>query len=294
MEEEIMKDKIMSLKEAVELYVEDGYLVGIGGLSFWRKAAAATREIIRQKKKNLGVVSFVGGMCADMLIGAGCLDRIRTSFIGMELFGLAPNHRRAVGAGQLRVIEESEATIALGLKAIYLKLPFLPLRGILESDVLKVRDDIKEFNCPLTGDKLVACPPIQVDVAIIHVPYADEKGNGNIQGPVWLDDDLAKTAKKTILTCERIVETEDIIHYQGKGQIPMQSVDAVVRVPFGAHPTSCYPYYTYDADAIMKYIKLCQGPEGYKEFEKDYIQLPAEDAYLEKIGGVKEILKILL
>ncbi len=284
----------MSLKEAVELYVEDGDLVGIGGLSFWRKAASTTREIIRQKKKRLGVISFVGGICADMLIGAGNLDRIRTSFIGMELFGLAPNHRRAVGAGQLKVIEESEATIALGLKAIYLKLPFLPLRGVLETDVLKVRNDLKEFNCPLTGDKLVACPPIQVDVAIIHVPYADAKGNGNIQGPVWLDDDLAKTAKKTIVTCERIVETEDIIHYQGKGQIPMQTVDAVVKVPYGAHPTSCYPFYTYDADAIMKYIKLCQTPEGYKEYEKEFIALSTQAEYLEKIGGVKEILKIRL
>lgn len=284
----------MSMKEAVELYVEDGDLVGIGGLSFWRKAAAATREIIRQKKKNLGVISFVGGICADMLIGAGSLDRIRTSFIGMELFGLAPNHRRAVGEGKLKVIEESEASIALGLKAIYLKLPFLPLRGILETDVLKVRDDMKVFNCPLTGEKLVACPPIQVDVAIIHVPYADEKGNGNIQGPVWLDDDLAKTAKKTIVTCERIVETEDIIHYQGKGQIPMQKVDAIVKAPFGAHPTSCYPFYTYDADAIMKYINMCQSAEGYKEYEKEYIALKTQEEYLEKIGGIKEILKIML
>jgi len=283
----------MTLGEAVEL-IEDGDLIGIGGLSFWRKAAATTREIIKQRKRNLGVVSFVGGICADMLIGAGCVDRIRTSFIGMELFGLAPNHRKAVEKGKLRVIEESEATIALGLKAIYLKLPFLPLRGILESDVLKVREDIKEFNCPLTGEKLVACPPIQVDVAIIHVPYADEKGNGNIQGPVWLDDDLAKTAKKTILTCERIVETEDIIHFQGKGQIPMQSVDAVVKVPFGAHPTSCYPFYTYDADAIMNYIKYCQTEEGYTQYEKEVILAPTLADYLEKIGGVKELLKIRL
>jgi len=288
-----MKDKIMSLKEAIELYVEDGDLIGIGGLSFWRKATAATREIIRQKKKNLGVVSFVGGICADMLIGAGCLDRIRTSFIGMELFGLAPNHRRAVGAGQIKVFEETEATIALGLKAIYLKLPFLPLRGLLETDILKVRDDIKEFNCPLTGDKLVACPPIQVDVAIIHVPYADEKGNGNIQGPVWLDDDLAKTAKKTIVTCEKIVETEDIIHFQGKGQIPMQKVDAVVKVPFGAHPTSCFPFYTYDADHMMKYIQYCQTADGFKEYEKEYIAVASHEEYLEKIGGIKEILKIM-
>ncbi|MDD1776716.1 MAG: CoA transferase subunit A [Candidatus Helarchaeota archaeon] len=288
-----MKDKIMSLEEAVGL-VKDGDLIGIGGLSFWRKAAATTREIIRQKKKDLGVLSFVGGFCEDQLIGAGCANRVRTSFIGMELFGLAPNHRRAVESGQIKVYEETEATIALGLKAIYLKVPFLPLRGILETDILKVREDLREFNDPITGDKLVACPPIQVDVAIIHVPYADEKGNGNIQGPVWMDDDLSKTAKKTILTCEKIVETEDIIHLQGKGQIPMQSVDAVVKVPYGAHPTSCYPFYTFDANAIMKYIESCQTPEGYKQYEADFINLPSQGDYLEKIGGIKEILKVLL
>lgn len=283
----------MSLEEAVGL-INDGDLIGIGGLSFWRKAAATTREIIRQKKRELGVLSFVGGFCEDQLIGAGCLNRIRTSFTGMELFGLAPNHRRAVETGQIKVYEETEASIALGLKAIYLKLPFLPLRGILETDILKVREDMKEFNCPLTGDKLVACPPIQVDVAIIHVPYADEKGNGNIQGPVWLDDDLAKTAKKTILTCEKIVETEDIIHLQGKGQIPMQSVDAIVKVPFGAHPTSCYPFYTFDANTIMKYMEYCQTPEGFQQYEEEFIDLPGHEEYLEKIGGIKEILKILL
>jgi len=282
----------MSLPEAVEL-INDGDLIGIGGLSFWRKACATAREIIRQKKKNLGVVTFVGGFCSDILIGAGCLDRMRASFMGMELFGLAPSHRKAVESGRLRVFEETEATIALGLKAIYLKLPFLPLRGILETDILKVRKDMKIFDCPLTGDKLVACPPIQVDVAIIHVPYADEKGNGNIQGPVWLDDDLAKTAKKTILTCERIVETEDIIHYQGKGQIPMQSVDAVVKVPFGAHPTSCFPFYTYDADHIMKYINYCNSPGGFNDYEKEYIRSPTQEEYLENVGGVKEIFKIL-
>ncbi|MHA1894987.1 MAG: CoA transferase subunit A, partial [Candidatus Helarchaeota archaeon] len=211
-------NKIMTLEEAISEYVQDGDLVGIGGLSFWRKAVAATREIIRQKKKNLGLCTFVGGICADLLAGAGCIDRIQASFVGMELFGLAPRYRKAVESGKLKVIEETEASICLGLKAIYLKLPFMPLKGILDTDILKVRNDLKEFSDPLKNESLVAVPPIQLDVAILHVPYADEKGNGNIPGTVWIDDDMAKTAKKTIITCEKIVETEDIIRSPLKAQ----------------------------------------------------------------------------
>ena len=281
-------DKIMSLQEAISQYVNDGDLVGIGGLSFWRKAVAATREIIRQKKKNLGLCTFVGGICADLLAGAGCINRIQASFVGMELFGLAPQYRKAVESGALKVVEETEASICLGLKAIYLRLPFMPLRGILDTDILKIRSDLKEFEDPLTNDKLVACPPIQLDVAIIHVPYADEKGNGNIPGTVWIDDDMAKTAKKTIITCEKIVETEDIIRSPLKGQIPMQTVDAVVKVPFGAHPTSCYPFYTFDPVHIQEYMSM-----DYAKYKQDYISLSENAAYLEKIGGIRSILNIM-
>ena len=282
------KDKIMSLDEAISQYVEDGDLLGIGGLSFWRKAVAATREIIRQKKKNLGLCTFVGGLCADLLAGAGCIDRIQASFVGMELFGLAPRYRKAVEDGTLKIIEETEASICLGLKAIYLKLPFMPLKGILDTDILKVRLDMKEMVDPLNGEKLVAVPPVQLDVAIIHVPYADEKGNGNISGTVWIDDDMAKTAKKTIVTCEKIVETEDIIRSPLKAQIPMQKVDAVVKVPFGAHPSSCFPFYTFDPLHIQKYLQM-----DYAEYNKDYISLKDNADYLEKIGGIRSILNIM-
>ncbi|MHA1270405.1 MAG: CoA transferase subunit A [Candidatus Helarchaeota archaeon] len=282
------KDKIMTLEEAISQYVEDGDLVGIGGLSFWRKAMAGLREIIRQKKKDLGILTFVGGLDVDMLAGAECINRVRASFVGMELFGLAPNYRKSVETGKIKVIEETEASIALGLKAVYLKLPFMPLKGILDTDILKIRDDIKEFIDPLKNEKLVAVPQIQPDVSIIHVPYADEKGNGNIAGAVWLDDDLSKVAKKTIVTCEKIVETEDIIRMPGKGQIPMQTVNAVVRVPFGAHPTSCYPFYTFDPIHIQNYLKT-----NFNEYSNTFIKSENIGEYLEKAGGIKAILNIL-
>ena len=283
-------NKLMSLEEAISTYVQDGDLVGIGGLSFWRKPMSACREIIRQEKKNLSICTFVGGIEVDMLVGAGCVSEVRASFVGMEVFGMAPNYRKAVESGIIHISEESEASIALGLKCSYLKVPFMPLRGIIGTDFPKVRDDIKQFEDPLgSGTQLMALPKIDLDVAILHVPNADEFGNGNISGAVWLDDDMAKTAKKTIITCERIVEMEDIIRSPGKAQLPMQTADAVVKVPFGAHPTSVHPTYTFDAKHIQEYLKM-----DFNDYKKKYIDVESHAQYLDNLGGAQKILDILL
>jgi len=282
--------KLMALDEAISSYVQDGDLIGFGGLSFWRKSMAAVREIIRQQKKNLTVCTFVGGLEVDMLIAEGCVSKVKACFVGMEMFGMAPNYRKAVESGNVAISEETEASIALGLKSSYLKVPFMPLRGIIGTDFPKVRDDIKQFEDPLgSGTQLMALPKIDLDVAILHVPFADEFGNGNIAGAVWMDDEMAKTAKKTIITCERIVETEDIRYFPGKAQLPMQTTNAVVKIPFGAHPTSCYDRYTFDALHIQKYLKM-----NFSEYKKKFISIDSHAEYLDNIGGSKTILNILL
>ena len=280
----------MSLEEAISDNIEDGNIVGFGGLSFWRKPMAAVREIIREEKKNLTVCTFVGGMEVDMLIAGGCVSKVKACFVGMEMFGMAPHYRNAVESGNVTISEESEASIALGLKCSYLKVPFMPLKGIIGTDFPKVRDDIKEFEDPLgSGTKLMALPKIDLDVAILHVPYADEFGNGNIPGAVWMDDDMAKTAKNTIITCERLVETEDIRYLPGKAQLPMQTTTAVVKIPFGAHPTSCYDRYTFDAAHIQEYLKM-----DFSEYKQKFISIDSHAVYLDKVGGSKAILNILL
>jgi len=280
----------MTLDEAVSTYVQDGDLVGIGGLSFWRKPISACREIIKQNKKNLSLCTFVGGIDIDMLIGGGCVAEIRSCFVGMEIFGMAPNYRKAVESGSISISEESEASIALGLKGSYLKVPFMPLKGMIGTDFPKVRNDIKQFEDPLgSGTQLMAIPKIDLDVAILHVPYADEFGNGNITGAVWMDDDMAKTAKKTIITCERLLETEDIRYLQGKAQLPMQTTNAVVKVPFGAHPTSCYDRYTFDARHIQEYLKM-----PFNDYKRKFIDTKSNAEYLDNAGGAEMILNILL
>ena len=284
------KNKLMSLQEAVSTYVHDGDLVGIGGLSFWRKPISACKEIIRQNKRDLKLCTFVGGIDIDMLIGGGCVSEVKSCFIGMEIFGMAPHYRKAVESGLVKVSEESEASIALGLKASYLKVPFMPLKGLIGTDFPKVRNDIKQFEDPLgSGTQLMAIPKIDLDVAILHVPYADEFGNGNIAGAVWMDDDMAKTAKKTIITCERLLETVDIRYLQGKAQLPMQTTNAVVKVPFGAHPTSCYDRYTFDALHIQEYLKM-----PFNEYKGKFIDVKSNAEYLDNAGGAEMILNILL
>jgi glutaconate CoA-transferase subunit A len=280
----------MSLEDAITSYVQDGDLVGFGGLSFWRKATSACREIIRQDKKDLSICTFVGGLEIDMLIAAGCVSQIRSCFVSFEIFGMAPHYRSAVESGSIKVSEESEATIALGLRASYLKVPFMPLKGIIGTDMPKVRKDIKQIEDPLgSGTQVMAVPKIDLDVAILHIPYADEYGNGNIAGAVWMDADMAKTAKKTIIICEKLVETEDIRYLPGKAQLPMQTSTAVVKMPFGAHPTSCYPIYTFDPNHIQTYLKT-----DFNDYKKKYIEVKSHADYLDNVGGSKAILDILL
>jgi len=251
---------------------------------------SACREIIRQKKKNLSICTFVGGIEVDMLVAANCVSEVRACFVGMEIFGMAPHYRKAAESGLIKISEESEASIALGLKCSYLKVPFMPLKGMIGTDFPKVRKDIKQFEDPLgSGTQLMALPKIDLDVAILHVPFADESGNANITGAVWLDDDMAKTAKKTIITCEKLVETEDIRYLQGKAQLPMQTSNAIIKIPFGAHPTSCYDRYTFDALHIQEYIKM-----NFEEYKHKFIDVKSNAEYLDSAGGAEMILNILL
>ncbi|MFW9999989.1 MAG: CoA transferase subunit A [Candidatus Hodarchaeota archaeon] len=286
----MIQSKLMSLEDAISNYVQDGDLVGFGGLSFWRKPISACREIVRQNKKDLSLCTFVGGIEIDMLIAGGCVSEVRSCFVGMEIFGMAPNYRRAVESSSIKISEESEATIALGLRASYLKVPFMPLKGLIGTDMPKVRNDIKQIEDPLgSGIQVMTVPKIDLDVAIIHVPYADEFGNGNIAGAVWMDADMGKTAKKTIIVCEKLVETEDIRYLPGKAQLPIQTTSAVVKVPFGAHPTSCYPIYTFDPLHIQCYLKT-----NFENYKKKFITNKTPIQYLEETGGIQTISNILI
>lgn len=194
-----------------------------------------------------------------MMIGAGCVDVIRSSYVGLEIFGMAPMFRKKAESGEIRIIEETETTLVAGLKATLSKLTFLPARCLLGTDLLSLRSDIRTVTCPYTGEQLPALPAIKPDVALIHALAADEQGNAILGGNLALDIDIAHTADVTIISTEAIISHEEIIK-KGADVIGL-SVDYVVPLKLGAYPTSCFPNYFLDGQVFIDYLSACQNDQ---------------------------------
>lgn len=287
-------DKVVALEEAMKLVVH-GDTVAFGGMTLYRRPMAAVRQIVRQSARDLTLLSLMGSIEADLLIGAGCISRVRSGYLGMEFLGAAPNFRRFAEQGKGQVQEETELTIIGGLRAELMEVPFLPIQGLLETDILTVRKDLKEVTCPYTGQRLIAVPAIRPDVAIIHAQAADRSGNACLDGELSIDKELSKAARKVIITTERLVETEDLARSPGQVHIVSFLVDAVVWSPFGAHPTSCYPYYTYDLPHLQEYLRAAASEEGFKTYLERYVLGPRmHEDYLEEAGGARLLTQIQL
>ena len=256
--------KVKSLGEALNV-VEDGTVVGLGGLMYWRRPIRAVRAIIEKGLRDLTVATFVGSIEVDMLASAGCLSKVHACLVGLQAFGIASNFRAKVESGELEFIEHGEGSIVLALKAAGMRVPFLPTKALLGSELLKV-NDWKTFHCPLSSDVLVAVPALKVDVAIVHVPRSDEKGNAHIEGAIGIDSELVFAAEKVIITAEEIVSTKDIMKEPYKTRIFFHTVDAVVELPGGAYPTSCYPFYRVDPLHLLDYAEHAADHEWVKGY----------------------------
>jgi glutaconate CoA-transferase subunit A len=281
--------------EAAEL-VSDGDMLALGGYTLYRKPMAFVRELAKGQYENLTVLSFAGSIDCDLLIGSGLVCTIRSCYVGMEYLGLAPNYRRFVESGKVKVIEESELTIGTGLKAALQRVPSVTVKQLFETEILKVRPDIKETICPLTGEKLVALPAIKPDVAVIHVLQSDPYGNAYFKGNLCVDKELAMVSDKVILTAENIVATEELLRGKPEGvQICNFEVDAVVPAFGGAHPTSCYPYYTFDVWHLLSYIESARNDESFRQYLEKYVFTCKNlEEYLERTGGINAMRRILL
>lgn len=235
-----MERKLMSLKEAVEKFVSDGDKIAIGGIGRNRCPMELVREIIRQGKKNLHLIGREKGMDFDMLIGAGCANKVSFALVSLEEFGLAPNFRRAAQEGTIEIDEHACGTIINSIRASALGIPCIPVKGLIGSDVLRYSKTIKEFICPFTEEKMVLVKALNPDVAIIHAHKADEYGNVQILGSPWEDIFMAKAAKKVIVSVEEIIPHEEIKKNPLLTSIPYFYVSAVVHIPKGAilHPAT--------------------------------------------------------
>jgi glutaconate CoA-transferase, subunit A len=250
-----MQDKRTTLEEAA-LLVEDSHTLALGGMTIYRRPVAFARALIARPvpPRNLTLLAFTAGFAADLLVGAGLVARTRTCYFGLETFGLAPMFTAAASAGTIHIVEESEASIASGLRAQMAGVGFMPSRAWQGTDLLATRPDVQTIADPYTGEPLTAFPALGCDVAAIHVLRADYFGNAILGGNPTVDMELSIVAGKVVLTAEEVVPQLD-----GRLDLVGHVVTAVVAAPGGARPTSCYPRYPIDGEEILRYIAACNA-----------------------------------
>ena len=274
---------MVGLRAAVAA-VTDGATVALGGGLSARLPMAMVRELIRLGRRDLHVVGSAHSMDVDLLIAARAIRRCEESYVGFEQdLGLAPAYRRAAEAGELEIAESCCVTMLTQLRATEMGLPFLPVRGVRGSDIRRLHPEYAEVTCPFTGEVLVAVPALRPDVALLHAPFGDRYGNLHLDQPYVLDERFAGAAAVVVATVDRVVSTEEVV--AAGVTIPAHLVSAVAEVPYGAHPTSCYPNYAYDREHLAAYVSAAQaGGDDLVKYLRAYVLGVDEAGYRELIG----------
>lgn len=256
--------------EEIYTQLNSGMLIALGGMTLYRRPAAFVRELIRYSRKtkkitDLTLVSFTGGIESDWMVGERIVSSVRTCYFGLEIFGLAPMFTYFANRDEINIIEESEASIAYGLKASMADVGFMAGRGWIGTDMLSLRPDVKVIADPYSGEELVAFPAIRPQVSIIHALEADLHGNAHIGKNKGVDIELALGSDRVFITAEKIVpelEEADIVS-------PL--VDGVVEIQGGAQPTSCYPNYQLNGEEILRYTESVSDPQSFNLYIKNLL-----------------------
>lgn len=283
------RSKLTSLAEAARL-VPDGARLAIGGFAIYQHPMAFLRELVRQERRDLTIVGSANGNDVDLLVGAGCVRRVETSYVGLEKFGLARNFRRAVEAGTIEIVDYPEMAGWDRFRASQEGLAFWPVSFLGGNDVLTWNKDIKLFDCPITGRPMQALPAADADVAVIHAIAADERGNVVIPArhllPQSADVLLARSCDKVIVTAEHIVDNAFIRRHARDVLIPSYRTTAVVQVSYGAHPTPLLGRYLTDDAHMRAYVEASASPEAFAGYLETYVTGPSNQAaYLGLIGA---------
>jgi len=286
--------KLSTLAEAVST-IPNGSHVALSGFAITRCNMAFAAEVIRQGIKGLTVSQCVGAMDADLLAGAGALERIVYGGGSLDRFGRLNCVNRGIEGGTLCAEEYSSLSMAFRYLAGSLGLPFIPIRSLRGSDILRRLQETapSEFayvDDPFTGEDWLVLKPLVPDVAVVQVQAADEEGNAWILGPRWDNEEQVKAGKRAIVITERLVPVETIRREPERTVIPGFRVSHVVHLPFAAHPTSVYQAYDYDADLIRRYVAASQSLEGFEEYLEEYVYGVQDHwAYLERVGGMRHL-----
>ncbi len=254
--------------------IDDGMTVGIGGWASRRKPMALVKALLRSDRKDLTIVSY-GGPDVGMLCASGKARKVVYGFVSMDTIPLEPHFRIARQTAAIDAVELDEGMFQWGLYAAALRLPFLPTRAGLRSDVMAINSQLRTVISPYDdGEELVAVPAIDLDVALVHLNRADARGNTQFLGPdLYFDDLFCMAAARRFVSCERVVATDEFaaagsIHTL---RIHRGLVDGVVEAPGGARFTSCVPDYDRDENLQAEYAATAGDPDAYGRFMERYL-----------------------
>lgn len=283
-------NKQMDLR-AVVASLRDGMTIGVGGWGPRRKPMALIREILRSDLKDLTIVAY-GGPEVGMLCAAGKVRRLIYGFVSLDFIPIEPFFRKIREAGGVEVNELDEGLLLLGLQAAGHRLPYLPTRVGLGSDVLAFNPHFKLVQSPYEdGETLLAMPAIKLDVALLHVTRADRLGNTQTDGPdPYFDALFARAAERCYVTTEELVDRIDLCH-PDKAKTNLFEryfVTGVVEAPLGAHPTAAHDLYGWDTEHLKEYAALANEEDGWSRYFESYVA-GSELTYADRAGGAERI-----
>jgi glutaconate CoA-transferase subunit A len=278
-------DKTMTAPEAIRRFVADGDTIAVGGTNHARTPMALLAEVLRQGRKDLSLARPLTCFESELFIATGMATKVITSWVGIgHGWGLAQVLREYVESGRINYEEWSHLGLGLRLKAGAMGVPFLPSYTMMGSD-LGVSLGLAGVDCPYTGQTLYAVPSLNPDVALIHVQRADIFGNAQIDGYELMDADVARAARRLVISTEEIVDTESLRLDAARTTIPSFAVDAVVLQPKGAYPHECYGHYLADDEAFRDYVEgvRSRGSEGARAYVSALVAHPDHDSVLASV-----------
>ncbi len=290
-------DKRLSADDVVA-ELASGMTIGIGGWGSRRKPMSLVRAILRSDLADLTVVSY-GGPDVGLLCRAGKVRKVVSGFVSLDSIPLEPNYQAARQAGTIDAAEWDEGMLLLGLQAAAWRVPFLPSRAGLGSDVPQLMDDLRTVRSPYptrvpgleeVHEDLLAVPALELDAALVHQHRADRSGNAAWLGEdPFMDDLFVRAAQRAFVSCEQVVDTSELVDVADLTHLRITRMDVagVVEAPGGAHFTECPPDYGRDEAFQRRYAATAKSDEAWDEFRRDFLEV--DDAgYRAKVEELRE------
>lgn len=273
-----MTTTVTGLSEAIAS-IPDGSTIGVGGYFQHRHPMAAVRELIRQERTGFHVVTPLAGVECDMAIAGGLVGHLTYGFVSMDVYGQAPHFRRSIQDGAIGSTEYGDLALVRALEARQRLQPWIPVRAWLGSDIEPYHPG--EPMDMGDGTSMWKVPALPLDWAIVHVPYATAAGDLALPGECY-DALMVGAADHVIATTEQIVDQATLAERFNGRTIARYEVDHVLEVPYGAHPSSCFPFYVQDAAHLIDYTESAEN-DDFGTYRREWLG-GSEQGYLDRVG----------